>query len=757
MGCPTLDNCILSSPISFILFDLEDANMCIWNVEADIYDFDSETILDILYSNNYVDSFMQAKDSMGIAACKGMGKTFLLKSKRIQMMKEQNSVLTLPKNRMVDSSGPITLDRMHISFLSNYSNWVSIWIFCISTYLLSLDEFEKLKIVEIENYKNVLPKSILELLEKKYIGIFNVLHVILLQKSKKILNEVTMASSILFDIVQKIQTPIAMFVDKLEEPFNKGYYAIPGSSRSSQGNYNSSIWAYAQLSFAESVYLLYSSRNHLKIFYSIRKEALYRGEEISTEYQKLRYRIVSLEYSDQDLYKMFCLYILKEDPNELCCPELAHSNPIKALVGIDTISHRSGANERIWNYIYRHTFQRPRDIMEMCQSIHSHIVKNSRVSENIISRTRILRHWINEISSMECMSYLCNLDPFMEIEANNISFKECILKFVKTLPTNIYTYTSIMKFCHEANDLYYSTEDDIDCDKCNRTHFFSTLYNIGLLGLIHKSVNDNSYYNQINHIGKSNYQMNSSSLPKGVIYYLHPGLANIVQKEREVAGHIYIPCRYVINDLENEVPFEQVRFMEDTIISITGNLNDHRVFLSSTGRDFSDERKKITALLKNKGYEVYAFENPNFPQMESHEYESGIPGGTHDHCIDVMLTCKHVIYFFTGRFGGEYAGEKYKFYYEKEDVIDDIPSVSFMEYLVAKNHEKNVKVYVDEKVDIARGEYIANNQPKEYNSRIVDNTRVFKQLGYFNALGNGTWYDKYNDTNTLEDFINAHF
>lgn len=251
--------------------------------------------------------------------------------------------------------------------------------------------------------------------------------------------------------------------------------------------------------------------------------------------------------------------------------------------------------------------------------------------------------------------------------------------------------------------------------------------------------------------------MKSSSLPKGTIYYLHPGLANIVQREREIAGKIYIPCRYIVNDLENNIPIEQIRFMEDTIISILGNLKERRVFLSSTGRDLTNERKRIISLLESKGYEVFAYDSPKFPQMKSQQYESGTPGGTHDHCIDVMLTCKNVIYIFTGRFGGKYEGQKYKFYYEKEDVIKEPPSVSFMEYLVAKNHEKNVKVYVDEKVDIARGEYLANNRPKEYNSKVVDDIRVFNQLGYFNDLGNGTWYDKYKDLETLEEFISIQF
>lgn len=80
-----------------------------------------------------------------------------------------------------------------------------------------------------------------------------------------------------------------------------------------------------------------------------------------------------------------------------------------------------------------------------------------------------------------------------------------------------------------------------------------------------------------------------------------------------------------------------------------------------------------------------------------------------------------------------------------------------MEYLVAKDNGKNVKVYVDEKVDIARGEYIANDKSDSYKSKIVENSKVFKQLGYFNDLGNGTWYDIYNSLLNLEEYVSAHF
>lgn len=38
-------------------------------------------------------------------------------------------------------------------------------------------------------------------------------------------------------------------------------------------------------------------------------------------------------------------------------------------------------------------------------------------------------------------------------------------------------------------------------------------------------------------------------------------------------------------------------------------------------------------------------------------------------------------------------------------------------------------------------------------SRVVDDIRVFKQLGSFNSLGNGTWLNKYYDYLSLANAI----
>lgn len=194
--------------------------------------------------------------------------------------------------------------------------------------------------------------------------------------------------------------------------------------------------------------------------------------------------------------------------------------------------------------------------------------------------------------------------------------------------------------------------------------------------------------------------------------------------------------------------------------ALLGNENDKRVFLTYTDRDWSDTRLRIKAQLERAGYEVFGYEFENFPSMSAGNAldEADRQGETHDYGIDVILSCKHLIYIFGGRFGGEYRGSNYSQYAaECSNIIKIQPSVSFMEYLVAKRFGKNAKVYVWEKVDTARGEWIENGAPETYNSKVVDKVQVLKQLGYFNALGNGTWYDKYSNELMLERFISNHF
>lgn len=700
---------------------------------------------------------MNAQQSMGISACKGMGKTFLLKAKRMQLQTtedRENNILLLPKNQLVDTPAAFMLNRANRKFLESYYNWVELWVSCICIYLLSQEEI-KVQFSQVD--WNDLPDTVKDLIDSQNIGVYHVLSRVLIENKRKKVWEVTRAAGLLFALIQQIHRPICLFIDKLEEPFNRNFYRVAGSSDVADGRYNASIWAYAQLSFAEAVYRLYAGQHHVKIYFGIRQEALIGAEQITQEAPRITQSLITkLEYSYNDLQKMFAQYVQQELPENLLYPEFASTEPVKALCGIGTIHHRSGTEEHMWAYIHRHSLQRPRDIMEMCQTLYENIVRGSEdLKYDLVQLVHKCRHWINEISTRECMGYIAGLEPFMGTD-ENIEFTQNVLTFVRTLPTNVFTRDTVLSYCHQSNQNF----DPVDCPNCSRIHSFSTLYNIGLLGCISKSVNSPNCNNFIKPIGDSIFTINRQTLPDAALYYAHPGLGNIIKRERECALRFYTPSNFVINSSEVFVKPGQVKILQHFCAALSGNENDRRVFLTSTGRDLHNTRMRIKTQLEQAGYEVLGFEFENFPPM----FASGDPnedhhkGETHDHCIDVMLSCKHLIYIFGGRFGGEYHGSRYVQYAaECSSTIKIQPSVSFMEYLVAKRFGKNTKVYVSEAVDIARGEWLQNGSPETYQSQIVDKVQVFKQLGYFNALGNGTWYDKYSDEAMLERYITSHF
>lgn len=723
--------------------------MYIWNMAADIYGFSDKQIENAVYANPEIERFINAKDSMGISGCKGMGKTFLLKAKRMMAMRD-SSYFILPQNQLVDTPGPIILNHSQIKFLSSYQNWVSLWVFCISAYILSQDEFSDIR--NGDDY-SFLSRDIVKIIDSKNDGVFHVLSRLLANEKIEMLRTAISCSSLLFQLLQRINRQVVVFVDKIEEPFNRGYYKIAGSTDSAEGKYNASIWAYSQLSFAEAVYMIYSGRHHIKIFYSIRQEALYGGERISIEFSKIRKEMIStIEYDYYDLKKMFEKYIALESEENLY--DFKNKDPYMALCGISKIKHRSGKIESLWAYLYRHSLGRPRDIMEMGICLYNNVIvrnKNKKMSRS--ERVRACRHWTNQIATRICKEHIHVLEPFLSFE-DNIVFSQKLEVFLSLLPTNVFTKESTIKYCHLANFKYGKNE----CVQCDCMHFFSTLYNIGLLGYIYKNSSEDGYKNSIKSLGDSIFDTTSQSLPDGVLYYVHPGVGNMIQETREKNMQKYENSNIVINSSEVFIDEKQLLHLEHLSAALLGNLNEKRVFITSTERHMKNEREQIIKFLKSRGYEVMAFEDPGFPKMSSEKHGEG---ATHDHCIDVALSCGSLIYIFDGDYGGKYAGKDYESYIEEnQNVIQLRPSVSFMEYLVAKTYKKNVLVYVLNAVDIARGEYLANGKPTSYASNVVEKKHeadVFTQLGYFNALGNGTWYNKYSSISDLEKYLEVAF
>lgn len=127
-----------------------------------------------------------------------------------------------------------------------------------------------------------------------------------------------------------------------------------------------------------------NSFQHLKIFLSVRSEA-YVNNQDSTRLQLDDYSTF-LSYSKEDVRKIFLMNINGTDENLLC----KSNTTLGKLTGHAKIQHRfiennQGVkqNEDIFSFIYRHTFGRPREIVEMGNSIINRYNPEERSQQNI--------------------------------------------------------------------------------------------------------------------------------------------------------------------------------------------------------------------------------------------------------------------------------------------------------------------------------------------------------------------------------------
>ena len=719
--------------------------MCVWKIEADIIDF-SGSEPNLLYRNSTVDLFMNASDSMAVSAVKGMGKTFLLKAKRY-FTAQKSGITILPSNNLIlDVPSNIYIKKQHVSIFSDYYQWINIWLCSISIYILSQDKYRYIVNQNMESIS--LQKSTKELLQQDNTGVWSVISKFTKLNTKAELHDVLTDTDTLFNMLMNIQDSIYYFIDKVDEPFDNMLDDDTFISKSTRGPVIYNIWQYAQLALVEASYKIYTGRHHIKIFSSIRQEALNGMNRISRQSDKLRSRIVQLTYSKLDLYRMFSHYVECEQPENLLYPNMATQNPVKAFVGIDKISHYSGGMENVWDYIYRHTLSRPRDIMIVCMDLFINIVGDSKYNGEIASNLIAgrIRHIVNKRSNDMSTNHISSVESFW-IDKENESVGALIYAVSRKLDTNVFDIKSMKKYCCAVNHL-----ESGDCGECKEIHVFSALYNIGMLGVIDTNNDGKGYRARINN-GTNVYYSRRQELPTGRLYFAHASYSNLIRHEREAMLQPYDTVKSIIADEGAIIGEEAMRRIEDLIISHDGDKNRETVFVSSTKRDIKDLRDVVKNKLIGQGYKVLAYDDESFPPSPVESKN------THDHCIDVMLNCGKVVCIFSGRFGGEYNGDKYRSYIEecKELFSGKTPSVTFMEFFVAQKLGKDVRVYIDESIEIARGEFIANGSPLNYKSKIVENVRVFEMVGWINKMRDGVWKYSYNNVQTLEKLIAWHF
>lgn len=705
-------------------------NMCVWIEDADAIEL-NEKSLDIVYQNERVHNFLNSSKNLGISGIKGQGKTFLLKVKRSTAEKIE-SIDCFPKNLMVDQlDSSIRLDKSINKYMEDYNNWVSLWKIAISITIIKSEVVDnKTEKSVIDNSPEVI-KKLFQVTNSNYRPSVYINR--LLRLSREELNTAINNTYILLEALYEIHQAVYIFIDKIDQAFSIDVHRIFGDSKMSRGPRNASYWQYCQYSLANAAYdILTNSNNHVKVFYSIRQEALIDSNLLAPNLKRnIESFIVKLEYNKDDLHKMFNMYVSNEDDVNLNNSTLKNTNPVKAFLGIDVIENMYISEvENAFDYIYRHSLKRPSDIMKIC---------NQLSLENKDINPSKLRTIVNESAGEILEMYISELKPFLPFD---------IEKLFSHINTNIINKKYMRYVCNRyANQQIDNFSCTRDCVNCKTFSPFCVLFNIGLLGYIKNDINNGKEHQSFDRAGNSVFLDNLFQMPESKYYFIHPCLLDIIRKMRDGYGLKHFTDNNVI--VGDGYNFNTAYFqrINSVINRAQKQLKKENVFISSIIDGLKNERNVIKNSLIKRGYAATMSEKNDFP-MNAEELSAT---HSHDYCIDKMLECGCIIFIFGKTNGGKYSGDKYKEYCEEIIKLSNgrvkEPSISLVEFYTAI--KKNILHYA----------FIDVNFDDELYKKINYKEEAIKEYNFLSHLKkegiiNDNWISRYTDLTDLEVRVN---
>lgn len=698
--------------------------MCVWIEDADGIQMDDKS-LGIVYENSLIRSFMNSSTSkmLGISGIKGQGKTFLLKVKRSRAMKE--GILCFPQYNMVDQLDKSTIiNKSNFKFMEDYTKWVSIWKIAIIMTMLKYKNCG----LEKKDLLSQAPDAIRTLYEQDNINYRPSLYFkLLLEMNRKDLNQSIKYTPTLIYTLQYIHTPIYFFVDKIDQAFSIDIHKIYGDSKMSRGPRNASYWQYSQYALAEASYDIFNANNHIKVFYSIRQEALIDSSGLAPNLARnIEAYIVNLDYDKADLKCMFDIYVQHEDDNNLVNFGDKDKNPIKAFLGMETLGNRHVAqSENAFDYIYRHSMKRPSDIMKICRKL-SFMKKENNIDE--------IRRTVNNCAGEILNQYMEELSPFLPYQIDD---------FYAHINTNILNKDYIRYICkrylsHKVQEYTCSK----DCNNCSNMHPFTVLYNIGLLGYLKDDINNHKQIQYFNRAGSSVFLEKLEQFPESDYYFVHPCLMDVIHEQRHQCGlEHFTDNEHIVGDLYDFSRHSDDK-IDENIKAAQRKLKKEDIFVSSTIFDLEFERNMIEDVLMSRGYNPIMSEKNDFP-LES-DHLSLVH--SHDYCIDKMLECGSLIFVIGKEYGGPYSGNAYNEL--KQEIIKksngkiDKPSISLMEFYAAVKENLIHYIFISKQYDDEQ------NRQSDWDDNVINEYNFINHLALDGTIKDN-WVSRYDNIDDL--------
>jgi class 3 adenylate cyclase len=470
-----------------------------WTVDADdiriAEDFDDG----LLHRTPWIEGFLNpGDDRFVVVGTKGFGKTLLLKAKRIRLQRT-DGVICIPENTLLDKPiGDKIFSKDQLALYAQSTEWwTKVWLISIAAAVLKrVDQLEGLRVD---------PRLATLLDDRSLRGVIDHFVNLLDLPRSELHRCATDVDNALVPRLRALNQPVAIFIDNVDEYFNKHVRAVGRASHT--GEVSPSIWYFAQMGLVEVAYQLRRVNHHLKVFAAVRKEAFLRFDEMTSMVQQYRGSAVDMSYTVESLREIFVNNIRREKERNLVLPELGRSRPIEAFTGqaavVNAFTHEA---EDVFEYIARHTLHRPRDFMTVGQKLSDLSPTERRVPERF---KEVVNQAANEIAA----EYLNEIAPYL----GNVDLQ----RVLGSLSSNVLRR-------QDVEDIFYShnasaaASDDLE-------HIFCMLFRSGLLGHLDLDHVSGKRVQRFLRPGEQIFQPDGL-LPDSSHYLVHPVLSGLIAR-----------------------------------------------------------------------------------------------------------------------------------------------------------------------------------------------------------------------------------
>jgi class 3 adenylate cyclase len=473
-----------------------------WTVDADDIQIAADFSSGLLHRTPVIDDFLaQSRDTKFIVvATKGFGKTLLLKAKRI--LYQEAGRLCIPQNALLDKPiGDKIFRRDMIEMLGRSTEpWTKIWRTAITVATLK-------RLAMVDNL-GINPR-LHDLLEDQSLhGVIDVF-VNLLDLSRSDLYKCANdTESRLLPRLRAINTPVAVFIDGVDEYFNK-HIQTPADHGGDAGELSPNVWHYSQMGLVEVAYQLHRVCHHLKVFAAVRKEAFAKLGPTTAMAQQYRGSVVDIAYSEMGLREIFVNNVRQEREKNLVRRAALGTDPVAAFLGRSEVVHaRTGEIEDAYAYIRRHTLDRPRDLMTIGQAL-SAIAPEERSGEIRLKTA------VNAAATEIAQEYLAEIAPYTgDVDLATV---------FRLLPGHVLTRTELA----DVIARYDAATAERRAASGRGVEALSILYKAGLLGYVQTDHVEGAPVQRFRLPGEEVLDMDGS-LPESSHYLIHPVLAGVI-------------------------------------------------------------------------------------------------------------------------------------------------------------------------------------------------------------------------------------